>query len=142
MTHEVVGSCQGETRMPEHTGLSPAEEGWTVANDNETCLVVALNCNVLQQTIAQFSRAFDASFNGDISLNPLTAVGITDVLSKHVASGRSHCSCQLQMPVPPNNRCFHPPAGALHWHGLLVQPLGLLSFLALVWLDAWYHPRL
>jgi hypothetical protein len=50
MTHEVVGSGQGETRMPEHIGLSPAEEGWTVANDNETCLVVALNCNVLQQT--------------------------------------------------------------------------------------------
>jgi hypothetical protein len=48
MTHEVVGSGQGETRMPEHIGLSPAEEGWTVANDNETCLVVALNCNVLQ----------------------------------------------------------------------------------------------
>jgi hypothetical protein len=35
--------------MPEHIGLSPAEEGWTVANVNETCLVVALNCNVLQQ---------------------------------------------------------------------------------------------
>jgi hypothetical protein len=47
MTHEVVGSGQGETRMPEHIGISPAEEGWTVANDNETCLVVALNCNVL-----------------------------------------------------------------------------------------------
>jgi hypothetical protein len=49
MTHQVVGSCQGETRMIEHIGISPAEEGWTVANDNETCLVVALNCNVLQQ---------------------------------------------------------------------------------------------
>jgi hypothetical protein len=48
MTHEVVGSCQGETRMSEHMGISPAEEGWTVANNNETCLVVALNCNVLQ----------------------------------------------------------------------------------------------
>jgi hypothetical protein len=48
MTHEVVGSCQGEKRMPEHIDISPAEEGWTVANDNETCLVVALNCNVLQ----------------------------------------------------------------------------------------------
>jgi hypothetical protein len=48
MTHEVVGSCQGETRMPEHIDISPAGEGWTVAIDNETCLVVALNCNVLQ----------------------------------------------------------------------------------------------
>jgi hypothetical protein len=48
MTHEVVGSCQGETRIHEHIGISPAEGGWTVANDNETCLVVALNCNVLQ----------------------------------------------------------------------------------------------
>jgi hypothetical protein len=44
MTHEVVGACQGETRMSEHIGISPAEEGWTVANDNETCLVVALDC--------------------------------------------------------------------------------------------------
>jgi hypothetical protein len=52
MTHEVVGSGQGETRMPEHIGLSPAEEGWTVASDNETCLVVALNCNVLQHAEA------------------------------------------------------------------------------------------
>jgi hypothetical protein len=79
MTHEVVGSCQGETRMPEHISISslciialspvsgwrafssvslckdisisPAEEGWTVANDNETCLVVALNCNVLQHCV-------------------------------------------------------------------------------------------
>jgi hypothetical protein len=48
VTHDVVGSGQGETRMPEHISISPAEEGWTVANDNETCLVVALNCNVLQ----------------------------------------------------------------------------------------------
>jgi hypothetical protein len=36
MTHEVVGSGQGETRMPEHIGLSPAEEGWTVANVGST----------------------------------------------------------------------------------------------------------
>jgi hypothetical protein len=49
MTHEVVGLCQGETRMSEHIGIGPAEEGWIVANDNETCLVVALNCNLLQQ---------------------------------------------------------------------------------------------
>jgi hypothetical protein len=35
--------------MSEHTSISPAEQGWTVANDNETCLVIALNCNVLQQ---------------------------------------------------------------------------------------------
>jgi hypothetical protein len=48
MTHEVVGSCQGDTRIHEYIGISPAEEGWTVANDNETCLVVALNCHVLQ----------------------------------------------------------------------------------------------
>jgi hypothetical protein len=49
-THEVVGACQGEQRMSEHIGISPAEEGWTVANDNETCLVLALNCNVLEQS--------------------------------------------------------------------------------------------
>jgi hypothetical protein len=29
--------------MSEHIGISPAEESWAVANDNETCLVVALN---------------------------------------------------------------------------------------------------
>jgi hypothetical protein len=50
VTHVVVGSCQGETRMSEHVGISPAEEGWAVANDNETYLVAALICNVLQHT--------------------------------------------------------------------------------------------
>jgi hypothetical protein len=50
MTQVVVGSRQGETRTSEHVGISPAEEGWTVANDNETYLVAALTCNVLQQT--------------------------------------------------------------------------------------------
>jgi hypothetical protein len=65
MTHEVVGSCQGETRMPEHIGISPAEEGWTVANDIETCLVVALNCNVLQHTEVNWvSRSLLAPLRG------------------------------------------------------------------------------
>jgi hypothetical protein len=49
MTHVVVGSCQGETRTTGHTGISSAEEGWTVASDNETYFVAALTCNVLQQ---------------------------------------------------------------------------------------------
>jgi hypothetical protein len=49
MTHVVVGSCQGETRTSEQIGFSPAEECWTVANDNETYLVAALTCNALQQ---------------------------------------------------------------------------------------------
>jgi hypothetical protein len=49
MTHAVVGSCRDETRRSEHIGISPAEEGWTVANDNEMYLVAALTCNVLQQ---------------------------------------------------------------------------------------------
>jgi hypothetical protein len=48
MTHVVVGSCQGEIRTSELIGISPAEEGWTVANDNEMYLVAALTCNVLQ----------------------------------------------------------------------------------------------
>jgi hypothetical protein len=48
MTLVVVGLCQDETRTSEHTGISPAEEGWTVANDNEMYLVAALTCNVLQ----------------------------------------------------------------------------------------------
>jgi hypothetical protein len=50
-THVVVGSCQGETRTFEHTGICPAEEGWTVANDNETYLVAALTCNVLEYSV-------------------------------------------------------------------------------------------
>jgi hypothetical protein len=50
MTHVVVGLCRDETRTSEHIGVSPAEEGWTVANDNEMYLVAALTCNVLQQT--------------------------------------------------------------------------------------------
>jgi hypothetical protein len=40
--------CRDETRTSEHIGISPAEEGWTVANDNERYLVAALTCNVLQ----------------------------------------------------------------------------------------------
>jgi hypothetical protein len=47
VTRAVVDSYH-ETRTSEHTGISPAEEGWTVANDNET-LVAALICGVLQQ---------------------------------------------------------------------------------------------
>jgi hypothetical protein len=50
MTHVVVDSCQGEIRTSELIGISPAEEGWTVANDNEMYLVAALTCNVLQHT--------------------------------------------------------------------------------------------
>jgi hypothetical protein len=30
-------------------GISPAEEGWTVANNNEMYLVAALACSVVQQ---------------------------------------------------------------------------------------------
>jgi hypothetical protein len=41
MTHTAVGSCRDDTRTSEHMGISPAEEGWTVANDNEMYLVVA-----------------------------------------------------------------------------------------------------
>jgi hypothetical protein len=50
MTHAAVGMCRDETRTSEHIGISPAEEGWTVANDNERYLVAALTCNVLQQS--------------------------------------------------------------------------------------------
>jgi hypothetical protein len=49
MTHAVVGSYRVETRTSEYIGGSPAEEGWTVANDNEMYLVVALTCNSLQR---------------------------------------------------------------------------------------------
>jgi hypothetical protein len=31
VTRAVVDSCHGETRTSEHMGISPAEEGWTVA---------------------------------------------------------------------------------------------------------------
>jgi hypothetical protein len=47
VTHAVVESYHGETRTSEHKGISPAEEGWTVAKDNEM-LVAALTCHVLQ----------------------------------------------------------------------------------------------
>jgi hypothetical protein len=49
MMHAVVGLCRDETRTSEHISISPAEEGWTVANDNEMYLVAAPTCNVLQQ---------------------------------------------------------------------------------------------
>jgi hypothetical protein len=48
MTRAEVGLCRNETRTSEPIGISPAEEGWTVANDHEMYLVAALNCNVLQ----------------------------------------------------------------------------------------------
>jgi hypothetical protein len=49
MAHAVVGLCRDETRMSAHIGISPAEEGRTVANDNEMYLVAARASNVLQQ---------------------------------------------------------------------------------------------
>jgi hypothetical protein len=51
MTHVVVGSCQGETRTSGNIGISPAEEGWAVAYDDEMYLVAALTYNVLEQTL-------------------------------------------------------------------------------------------
>jgi hypothetical protein len=33
--------------MSKHKGISPAEEGWSIANDNEMYLVAALICIVL-----------------------------------------------------------------------------------------------
>jgi hypothetical protein len=50
ITHAAVGLCRDETRTSEHIGISPAEEGWTVANDNERYRVAALTCNVLQHS--------------------------------------------------------------------------------------------
>jgi hypothetical protein len=50
MTHAVVGLCRDGTRTSEHVGISPEEEGWTVANDNEMYLVPALACKVLQHS--------------------------------------------------------------------------------------------
>jgi hypothetical protein len=48
VTHVVVCSCPDEARTSEHIGISPTEEGWTAANDNEMYLVSALTCNILQ----------------------------------------------------------------------------------------------
>jgi hypothetical protein len=56
MTHEAAGLCRDEPKTSEHIGISPAEEGWTVANDNEMYLVAALTCNVLQQHLVVFNH--------------------------------------------------------------------------------------
>jgi hypothetical protein len=61
MTHAEVGLCRDETRTSEHVGISPAEEGWTVAIDYEMYLVAALICDVLHQKHASSIRAADAS---------------------------------------------------------------------------------
>jgi hypothetical protein len=61
MTHAVVGLCRDETRTSEHIGISPAEEGWTVANDSEMYLVTALTCNVLQQGRVRAGRTVSAT---------------------------------------------------------------------------------
>jgi hypothetical protein len=60
VTHAAVGLCRDETRTSEHIGISP-EEGWTVANDNERCLVAALTCNVLQHRQARHHRNTDST---------------------------------------------------------------------------------
>jgi hypothetical protein len=56
MTHAVVGLCRDETRTSDHIGISPAEEGWTVATDNEMYLVAALTCDVLHHTLVTQSE--------------------------------------------------------------------------------------
>jgi hypothetical protein len=114
MAHEVVGSGQGETRMPEHIGLSPAEEGWTVTNDNETCLVVALNCNVLQHTLLARSdmrtptcctaHRQPYSISNVFSLPKVEQSGLarSAVIKQHRGSvhihGRDSAPCQVCMP--------------------------------------------
>jgi hypothetical protein len=60
MTHAVVGLCRDETRTSQHIGINPAEEGWTVANENEMYLVAALTCNVLQHSCGSGSVAAEA----------------------------------------------------------------------------------
>jgi hypothetical protein len=44
MTHVVFGLNSCETRVSDHIGISPAGEGWTVANGNMMCPVDALTC--------------------------------------------------------------------------------------------------
>jgi hypothetical protein len=45
--HVLFGLYKSATIQPEHIGISPAREGWTVANDNMTCLVAAKAHNVV-----------------------------------------------------------------------------------------------
>jgi hypothetical protein len=52
---ETAVMCRDETRTSEHVGISPAEEGWIVTNDNEMYLVAALTCNVLQHPCCHLS---------------------------------------------------------------------------------------
>jgi hypothetical protein len=40
--HVLFGLYKSETIEPEHIGISPAREGWIVANGNMMCLVAAL----------------------------------------------------------------------------------------------------
>jgi hypothetical protein len=48
MTHALAGLCRDEAKTSEHICISPAEECWTVANDNKMYLAAALTCNVLR----------------------------------------------------------------------------------------------
>jgi hypothetical protein len=36
ITHEVVGSCQGATRIPEHKGISPADAARAAVSDDSS----------------------------------------------------------------------------------------------------------
>jgi hypothetical protein len=59
VTRVVVDSHHGETKTSEHVGISPAKEGWTVANDNET-FVAALPRSALQQCVLKNTHSLAA----------------------------------------------------------------------------------
>jgi hypothetical protein len=66
ITHVVVGLCRDETRTSEHIGISPAEEGWTVANDSEMYLVAALTCYTLQHLWCTALNCFRSCESGHL----------------------------------------------------------------------------
>jgi hypothetical protein len=84
MTHAAVGLCRDETRTSEHIGISPAEEGWTVANDNERYLVAALTCNVLQHTLLRYFIVWVcAATSGCVMVKHSTGPDLTCVPGQH-----------------------------------------------------------
>jgi hypothetical protein len=109
MTHAVVGFCRDETRASEHIGMSPAEKGWTVANDNEMYLVAALSCNVLQHKLPCLQACVVSESHPTPSIS---AVAITEPqCMKSLEKLPAKCSrCAIQ---PPPHACAGgpPPAG-------------------------------
>jgi hypothetical protein len=98
VTRAVVDSHHGEARTPKHVGISLAEEGWTIAHDNET-LVAALTCNVLQQRHHKVSRRTQRQHQQRVAAFAVAAPAVTALPYSHALPPRT-VQLALARPTP------------------------------------------